>query len=198
MLAAVESDPSDVVGYLKYTCTPGLNLIATPLNSSYANTTELGLDYPTITSIQKWTGTGWYAVNYDPDWGWDDQFDIDDSSVLFIAVENATDVYSLGAVQDPLPQFTFSIGLNTIYLPLNKAYITDTTLLGTELPAISSIQKWTGDSWYAVNYDPDWGWDDQFDLAIGMPVFVAVDSATDPWPASPAPGRAANVLGTSK
>lgn len=185
MLVAVESAPSEVVGYVKYACSPGLNLIAMPLNNTYLTTEDLGNAYPAITSIQKWTGTGWYAVNYDPAWGWDDQFPLDDTSVLFVALESSADIFSLGPVQEPLPQFTFAVGLNTIYLPLNQSDITNTELLGTELPSISSIQKWTGDSWYAVNYDPAWGWDDQFDLSIGMPMFVAVDSATDPWPAAP-------------
>jgi len=182
MLLAVESAPSDVVGYVKYQCTPGLNFVALPLNSQYATTTDLGLAYPQITSIQVWNGTYWEGVNYDPDWGWDGELTLTNTSVLFIAVETNVDMYSLGEVPAPLPQFNFSVGLNTIYLPLNKASITDTDALGIELPSVSSVQNWTGTNWTGVNYDPDWGWDGTMSLSIGMPIFVAVDSPTAPWP----------------
>ena len=182
LLAQAVSEPSEVVGYVKYECAPGLNFIALPLNNEFATTEELGAAYPEITSIQKWTGDSWYSVNYDIDWGWDGSFDLDDSSVLFVGLENPVNIYSLGSVQSTLPQFDFTVGLNPIYLPLSKSSITDTELLGQELPAITSIQKWTGDSWYSVNYDIDWGWDGAFDLSIGMPIFISLDSPVDPWP----------------
>lgn len=194
-LFAVESDPSEVVGYVKYDLVAGLNLVALPLNNNYATTTDLSDAYPTITSIQKWTGNSWYAVNFDPDFGWDDEFALDNTSVLFVAAEGAVSMYSLGPVPASIPQFDLAVGLNTIFLPLNKSAITNTELLGMEIPEISSIQKWSGDSWYAVNYDPDFGWDDQFDLSIGFPIFVGLDSATAPWPSS---GTRSGVIRTSK
>ena len=193
MLAAVESDPSAVVGYIKYPCITGLNFIGEPLNDSYATTTELGTDYPTITSIQKWTGTSWLAVTYDPDWGWDDEFALDNLSVLFVYSTAATNVYTLGPVPDPLPQFSFTPGLNTMYVPLNKSALTNTELLATDIADVTSIQKWTGTSWLAVTYDPDWGWDDVFDVTIGMPLFI-YKTAAGTYPS----GAKALIMSNSK
>jgi len=194
-LFAVESAPSDVVGYVKYDCSPGLNLVALPLNADYDWATMLGVDYPEIVSIQRWTGNSWYAVNYDPDWGWDDDFAIDNTSVLFIQTSSSMSMYSLGEVPSVTPQFNLVSGLNTMYLPLNKASITNTEELGVEIPEITSIQKWTGNSWYAVNYDEDWGWDDLYALSIGMPMFVFIDGTVGQWPSSRA---LSNPLRSSK
>lgn len=73
MLAAVESDPSAVVGYVKYQCLSGDNVIAVPMQSDYQFASELGdaigagnLGYFDSTSKewvlidkQPWEGGGW-------------------------------------------------------------------------------------------------------------------------------------------
>jgi hypothetical protein len=43
LLAAVESEPSEVVGYVKYDCLEGLNLIALPMNQGFVNASEVGI-----------------------------------------------------------------------------------------------------------------------------------------------------------
>ena len=45
MLAAVESEPSEVVGYVKYDCLVGLNLVAMPMDDGLTLTSEVGAIY---------------------------------------------------------------------------------------------------------------------------------------------------------
>jgi hypothetical protein len=45
-LLAVESAPSEVVGYVKYDCVAGLNLVALPMSQGYTLSSEVGDTYP--------------------------------------------------------------------------------------------------------------------------------------------------------
>lgn len=182
MLVAVESQASAVVGYVKYQCASGLNFIGMPLNANIATTDDLSALYPTITSIQKWDGTFWTAVNYEDGLGWDGTFDLDNKSVLFIYTTAPVDIYSLGGLPSPLPQFVLNLGLNTIYIPLNKSSITDSDLLAADLPGLTSIQQWDGTFWTAVNYEDGLGWDGTITgLTIGKPLFVYKSTGAGPW-----------------
>jgi len=78
MLAAVESDPSNVVGYVKYPCVFGDNFVAMPMVDGATIVSEFALPYngsDDINTVQLWdpVGQGWAAcTNYggnffDPD-----------------------------------------------------------------------------------------------------------------------------------
>lgn len=76
MLAAVESDPSNVVGYVKYPSYTGLNLVGYPMGTDTIAEDAIAPYMPNVSSIAIWQANlvpqGFNAINYDPDFGeWD-------------------------------------------------------------------------------------------------------------------------------
>ena len=53
MLAAVESDPSAIVGYVKYPCVAGYNTIALAMEQGYTMASEVGDAIP-ATTVGTW------------------------------------------------------------------------------------------------------------------------------------------------
>lgn len=77
MLAAVESDPSNIVGYVKYPCAAGFNTaIALPMEQAYTLASEIGDEY-LATSMGYWDPSFgfWYMIDQNPWGGWADDFD---------------------------------------------------------------------------------------------------------------------------
>lgn len=64
---AVESDPSEVVGYVKYDLLAGNNTLALPMNQSYAMASEVGvaIDATAVmyfdAASQEWVSSKWKA-----------------------------------------------------------------------------------------------------------------------------------------
>jgi len=77
MLAAVESEPSAIVGYVKYDCVVGNNFIAMPMVQTIATTTEFGAQFgESINTINIYNpaAQNWEAsVNYGGGF-WDPEF----------------------------------------------------------------------------------------------------------------------------
>ena len=189
MLAAVESDPSEVVGYVKYDCVAGLNLVALPMDQGYTWVSELG-DAHTgyFDAINYWDATSqsWYGA-YDLGGFWDGDFEVAPGAVLMISALDNVNLYSIGALPQNNAVYTVSTGLNTMMVPLNRADITWASMIGDEMGILDAINYWdaTSQSWYGA-YDLGGFWDGDFEVAIGYPVMVsAFDSGT--WPARTAP-----------
>ena len=74
----LESDPSDVVGYVKYGCVTNalgdFNLMAVSLDAGYTVASEVGVDYPAIQSIKHWDNVGqvWVASDNFGTFWWPD------------------------------------------------------------------------------------------------------------------------------
>jgi hypothetical protein len=72
MLAAVESDPSAIVGYVKYPCVAGYNTIALAMEQGYTMASEVGDAIP-ATTVGTWDPAAeiWIKIDAFPWGGWD-------------------------------------------------------------------------------------------------------------------------------
>ena len=192
ILAAVESAPSAVVGYVKYDCPIGNSLIAMPLVQTYTTTTEFGAqfgeDVNTINiynpTIQDWEA----SVNYGGGF-WDPELPVGTGSVLFINATAAVTYYSMGGLPTTNAQYNVVVGNNTVMLPLNKSTLNTTALAGATMGDgetvntinlyNSAIQDWDA----SVNYGGGF-WDPEYALSIGTPMFINSGSVFD-WPTAP-------------
>lgn len=183
MLAAVESDPSEVVGYVKYPCLTGLNLIALPMESGYAIASDLANAYPgMLDAINYWDAVGqqWIGA-YDLGGFWDPDFPIAANDVLFISALADFDLFSLGSLPAPAT-YDLLTGLNTMMIPLNRSDITLVSELGTAVGTLDAVNTWDalGQQWIGA-YDLGGFWDPDPALAIGNALYVS-SLADVTWP----------------
>jgi len=187
MLAAVESEPSAIVGYVKYDCVTGLNFIALPMNTGYTMASDLANAYPgMMDAMNYWDATnqqwiGAYDLGY-----WEGDFPISSGSVMMINALSASPIYSIGNLPSQNTQYSLILQLNTLMIPLNKSNLTmaseladDIILTGGSLDAMNywdaTNQQWVGA--YDLGY-----WEGDFQVSIGMPLMVN-SLATVVWPA---------------
>ncbi|MDD4223126.1 MAG: hypothetical protein PHD87_00870 [Candidatus Cloacimonetes bacterium] len=184
MLAAVESDPSDVVGYVKYPCVAGLNFIALPMEQGFAMASEVGDAIPS-TMVGWWNPATelWEKIDAFPWGGWDGvDFAVAPGDPLLVSVDAATDFYSIGDLPAPAT-YSMVAGLNTLMVPLNKSALSMASMVGDDIP--STMVGWWNPAtelWEKIDAFPWGGWDGvDFATPIGMPLLVSVDAATT-WP----------------
>ncbi|HPB09333.1 MAG TPA: hypothetical protein PK802_06565 [Candidatus Cloacimonadota bacterium] len=195
MLAAVESDPSAIVGYVKYPCVAGLNTIALPMQQGYTMASEVGDAIPS-TMVAAWdpAAEAWDGINAFPWGGWDGtDFAVAPGDPLLISVDAATDFYSIGDLPAPAT-YSLVAGLNTLMVPLNKSALNMASLIGDDIPS-TMVAAWdpATEAWAGINAFPWGGWDGtDFATTIGMPLLVSVDAAST-WPARAASQNIFNV-----
>ncbi len=194
ILLAVESAPSETVGYVKYDCVVGDNLVAMPMNDGSTLVSEAMLAYngnDDINTVNIWdpSNQGWTAcTNYGGNY-FDPDLSVAPGSVLFFNTYAAFNYYSIGAMPTTNAQYDIVVGDNTIMVPLNYSSLTMVSELGTSIDpndAINTVniwdpsnQGWTACTNYGGNYfDPD------PEVYIGMPLFINSYSAIT-WPAGP-------------
>jgi hypothetical protein len=185
MLAAVESDPSAIVGYVKYDCVAGNNMIALPMEQGFTLASEVG-DYAPASSVGAWNPSTelWEVINTFPWGGWDGEFNVTNGQPLLISVDAALSFYSIGDLPTTIPSYTLVAGNNTIMVPLNRSDLDLASEVGDAIPA-SSVGAWnaTTELWEVINTFPWGGWDGEFATAIGDPLLVSVD-ASGVWPSA--------------
>jgi len=200
MLAAVESAPSAVVGYVKYDCVAGLNLIALPMDQGYAWASEIGTAYAGQTdAISYWDAAtqSWVSAVYYVDFEmWDPDFEVEPGSVLMVYALAPFSFYSIGDMPATNAQYNLLAGLNTVMVPLNKSALTLASELGANIGVVDAVSEWVAasQSWNSAVYYVDFEmWDPDFPVSIGYPVMTYALSPTT-WPASP---RGVDNLGSS-
>jgi hypothetical protein len=205
ILLAVESAPSETVGYVKYDALVGLNLVAMPMNDGMTLTSVVGAymspeDYVDTINLwdnatQSWVG----AVNFTGGY-WEPDLAVMPGDVLFFNTSTPLTYFSIGAMPAANAQYNILPGLNTIMLPLNKSALNLTSLVGADISALDEIdtinmwdnatQSWVG----AVNFTGGY-WEPDLPVTIGTPMFIS-SSAAITWPAGPR--GVVNPLSTSK
>jgi hypothetical protein len=185
-LFAVESDPSAVVGYVKYGCYSGFNFVAVPMGQ--ATTAEaLGEMYlPNVTTVAKWNPStqSWSSVFYDADFEeWFGSVPVSVGDVVVMFSSSSFSFYSLGT---PIASQTYSIsnGYNHITVPLNRMDITSAESLGTSIGNVASVAVWSNQaqSWNTVIYDEDFDeWFGSASLSIGD-IAVPYSTSSSVWP----------------
>ncbi|MDD3535825.1 MAG: hypothetical protein PHC50_06765 [Candidatus Cloacimonetes bacterium] len=190
---AVESDPSEIVGYVKYDCLPGLNFVAMPMVDGNSFTSEVAAIYTAdadiIDAINIWssdTQTWDHAVNYGGGF-WDPDLEVGPGSILYFNSSEPFAFYSIGSLPTADAIYNIVPGLNTIMIPLNKSDLTLTSEVGITIgdgEFIDAINIWSSETqtWdHAVNYGGGF-WDPDLPVSIGMPLYInSMDSTT--WPA---------------
>lgn len=182
-LFAVESDPSAVVGYVKYDCVAGDNMIALPMQTDFTEASAVGeaIGATTIgyfdSAIQDWV-----LIDEYPWGGWTDEFPVANGDALVIYTEDALVFYSIGNLPATMPSYSLVEGDNVIMLPLNKGTLNVASLVGEDIGATtvgyfdSAIQDWM-----LIDEYPWGGWTDEFDTSIGAPLLIYTDNAGT-WP----------------
>jgi hypothetical protein len=191
MLAAVESDPSAVVGYVKYHCEPGINMIALPMDMPLGYTCGNFADnYPgMISDMSYWDydNQQWVAAS---DWGyWEGDFEVTPGLPMMITATGTFDAYSIGAMPAVNATYAMDAGINTIMIPLNKGDMNP--LVNPDMVSdfsedigaglLSDVSYWDYDNqqWVAAS---DWGyWEGDFEVGIAMPLMVTATGPTV-WP----------------
>ena len=205
MLAAVESEPSQVVGYVKYDCLVGLNFVAMPMDDGLSLTSEVGAIYnatnENIDTINLWdpaSQTWSFATNYGGGF-WDPDLPVAPGSILFFNTIAPLTFYSMGVMPSTNAQYNIIPGLNTIMVPLNMSTFTLTSEVAASIgdgEYLDTINLWdaVSQTWaFATNYGGGF-WDPDLSVSIGTPLFVnSTNSVT--WPTGP---RTLKSLSTSK
>ncbi len=192
MLAAVESAPSDVVGYVKYPCLAGNNHIALPMDQDYAWASDFATDYPagSMDTMSYWDAASQSWVSAVDLGYWEGDFAITEGSVMMINALMAFNAYSIGSLPATNATYNLLAGLNDLMIPLNRSDIALCGTVGTEIGTLDTISEWDAatQSWISA---VDLGyWEGEFAVSIGAPLQVnALSGAT--WPT-----RAATTFGT--
>jgi len=195
MLAAVESEPSEVVGYVKYDCLVGLNLVAMPMDDGLTLTSEVGAIYnatnENIDAINIWdpaSQTWFFSTNYGGGF-WDPDLPVAPGSILYFNTITPLTFYSIGAMPSTNAQYNIIPGLNTIMVPLNMNTLTLTSEVGASIgdgEYLDAINLWdaVSQTWtFSTNYGGGF-WDPDLNVSIGTPLFVnSINSVT--WPTGP-------------
>lgn len=197
ILAAVESDPSAVVGYVKYDLVAGNNLVALPMECEWDWASELGDTFAgNVDQIYYWDvdSQSFFGAT-DIGGFWDGDFAIDTNHVLMVYSNAPAALYSLGNLPEPAT-FSLVAGNNTLMVPLNRSDLNMVSELGDEMAAGSVDQVFYWDaasqSFFGAT-DIGGFWDGDFELDIAMPLMAySYDSITWPSRALQAP------LGNSK
>lgn len=182
MLAAVESAPSEVVGYVKYPCVTGLNLVALPMDQGYAMVSEFADDYMgNFDTLNYWDNTvqGWVAA-FDIGY-WEGDFPISEGSVIYLNALSNVDVYSIGDMPATNASYSLVSGLNTMMVPLNYGAMTMASDVATAIGTLDTMNYWDNavQGWVAA-FDIGY-WEGDFPVSIGFPMYVNSLSATT-WP----------------
>lgn len=182
MLAAVESAPSAVVGYVKYDCVAGLNHIALPMDQGYTMASEFADNYPgTMDSMNYWDAAtqSWISAI---DLGyWEGDFAVAPGSVMMIYALSPFAAYSIGDMPATNASYSLLTGLNDMMIPLNRSDVAWAGTMGDEIGTLDAINTWdsASQSWVsAINLGY---WEGDFEVSIGAPLQVySLDVAT--WP----------------
>ncbi len=192
LLAAVESDPSGVVGYVKYELVVGNNTIALPmLGDVRASASSVGNDIPGCGTVRYFDAVNqvWIAANKAPfpphPWGPED-FAVAQGDPLWITTTTAGNYYSIGNLPDALASYTLYVGNNFIMVPLDRSDLSLASLVGNDIPGCGTVRYFDGVNqvWIAANKAPfpphPWGPDD-FATAIGDALWITTTIAGT-WP----------------
>jgi len=192
-LFGVESDPSEIVGYVAYDCVEGttgnLNFIALPMDTGYTMASDLGNAYlGQIDAISRWIPStqSWAAASYSAGI-WYDDFTLEPGNSYMVNVTEAITVYSVGPMVPPL-QYNLVTGttgnLNFIMVPLDRSDLAFASELGDDIGVVDAVSQWIAgtQSWSAASYSAGI-WYDDFGIEIAKPLMVNITEAVT-WPST--------------
>lgn len=190
---ALESDPSDVVGYVKYECvtTEGTNsnFIALPMDAGFTLASEVGSDIGVCDAVSYWDASnqGWVqATDLGFPLGWVGDFAVAPGAPLMIGITSNVDYYVAGDLPIPASYTlvtTEGTNSNSIMIPLNQTF-TLASEVGTDIGVCDAVSYWdaVNQGWtQATDLGFPLGWVGDFGVAIADPLMVGVTAGTT-WP----------------
>lgn len=183
---AVESDPSEIVGYVKYNIVAGNNMVAIPMECAWDMASDLGMELGegVVEQISFWNAD-LQAFDAAADFGgfWDGDFELESGMTLMLYSYEPLTMYSIGNLPD-LPIYNIVAGNNTVMIPLNRSDLAMASDLGMEMGEgiVEQISFWNA-GLQAFDAAADFGgfWDGDFDIEIATPLMVySYDAMT--WP----------------
>ncbi len=187
-LSAVESDPSAVVGYVKYDLLAGYNTIAVPMEQGYALASQVG-DAIGATAVLHFNASTqeWEGISAFPWGGWDSDFAVPNGQALWVSLDAAGSFYSIGDLPATEPTYALLAGYNMIMVPLNRSDLTGAALVGDSVGATAVLHfNASTQEWESISAFPWGGWDSDFATSIGNPLWVSTDNAGN-WPSTGIP-----------
>ena len=180
-LCAIESDPSEVVGFVKFDLSSngssGYNVFTTPFQIN--NGTNISSIYNNITNCEAlsfWSPDSQMWKSYDaqpwtPDWA------VESAGTYMCHVSAGSTFYVYGKpVQNP--SYDLKTGKNLIMLPFEQSSITDCAQLMNAIPGCTSVMYYDQTSQDWVEYS---GTETVWNVTTGMGYVVTVSSDTV-WP----------------
>jgi hypothetical protein len=183
-LFAVESAPSEVVGYVKYDLVAGNNTIALPMDQPYAMAGDVGNAigasavgyYNTATQL-------WTIANKNFLGNWIGNFAVSNGQALWVTIAEATTFYSIGDLPDTEPVYNLVSGNNTVMVPLSSSDLSTSALVGNSITGASAVGYYnsTTQLWTISNKNFLGNWIGSFDTTIGSPLWITTNTAGT-WP----------------
>jgi hypothetical protein len=193
MLAAVESDPSDVVGYVKYDMVVGNNTLALPMVEAYALASEVGNAIPGCDNVRYYNAVAqaWVAADKTPFGTWtgpEGDFAVSNGMPLWINTTTAGAFFSIGDLPATLPAYTLYVGNNFIMVPLDQSALNLAGLVGDSIPGCDNVRYYNAvaQAWVAADKTPFGTWtgpEGNFATAIADPLWINTTTAGT-WPAA--------------
>jgi hypothetical protein len=197
MLAAVESDPSDVVGYVKYDLVVGNNTLALPMVDAYTMASEVGNAITGCDAVRWFDASQQIFISADktPFGTWNGDFAVANGDPLMVNVTGTATFYSIGDLPaSPLPTYSLLVGNNTIMVPLDQSALNMASLVGNDIPGCDAVRWFDAVQQIFISADktPFGTWNGDFATAIADPLMVNTTTAGT-WPAA---ARGERTFGT--
>jgi len=186
-LFAVESEPSAVVGYVKYDLVAGNNTIALPMDQPYAMAGEVGNAIgATAVGYFNTATQAWTTANKTMFGTWTNNFAVSNGMPIWITVAAASTFYSLGDLPETDPTYSLVSGNNTVMVPLSSSDLTTSALVGGNIPGATAVGYFnpTTQAWTTSNKTMFGTWTNAFATSIGDPLWVTTNAAGS-WPSPP-------------
>jgi len=200
-MVALESEPSEVVGYVKYSCVIGSNLIALPMDAGYTTSATVGDDVTDADQMAYWNADsqGWISSGKNFLGNWLSPFTVDDGMALMARVTSDSDFFVAGAMYETEPTYSIVVGSNTIMVPLSKTELTTSALVGDDMVNVDQMTYWNSDSqgWISSGKNFLGNWLSPFSTDIAMPMMTRATEAFT-WPAAPVENIKANKRNNTK
>ena len=194
LMAQVQSEPSEIVGYVNYECvatgTGGNNLIALAMENEYLMASDLGNAYAgQIDAISRWlpedqawasaslVGTTWFG-----------DFALEQGNGYFVNVLSTINFYSVGKLLPPVSYHLVYLpvedaGNNMIMVPLTMSGFDFASELAGDIGVANVVSRWLAadQAWNSASLVGT-TWFGDFGINIAMPLMVNVTEEVIAWP----------------
>ncbi len=183
VIFALDSEPSEVVGYVKYELIANdFNMIAVPMNSDITTVSELATAIGgDVESLAKWDNSisNWsqFTVGVDVN---DFEVPAGTSVLVYLAGTENIDFYCAGDLPSQANYDIVGNDFNQIMVPLNRSELINVSDIAEAIGNIESIATWDNDisnwSQFTVGVDVN-----DFEISIGDGLLIYATTDNTGW-----------------